>query len=171
MFILADKFLYLRISLFYYTVPPKQVTVKVRPEKLRPGTPATLTCESGTSNPVSRLSWLRGNGQPLPAAANSTSPGPYSGLITKSTLSLEVTPDLHGTVITCKADNGIGPQIHDALTLEVLCKFRGTWVFLALLFRNVAAVHYFLSRKKKTLDRDYFYYYLVITVVIILARR
>jgi hypothetical protein len=36
---------------------------------------------------------------------------------------MEVTPELHGVVITCQATNGIGPQIHDAVTLEVLCKF------------------------------------------------
>lgn len=36
---------------------------------------------------------------------------------------MEVTPELHGVVITCQATNGIGPQIHDALALEVLCKF------------------------------------------------
>jgi len=36
---------------------------------------------------------------------------------------MEVTPELHGVVITCQATNGIGPQIHDAITLEVLCKF------------------------------------------------
>lgn len=35
---------------------------------------------------------------------------------------MEVTPDLHGVIVTCQATNGIGSQIHDALALEVLCK-------------------------------------------------
>ena len=100
--------------------------MRVRPEKLRPGQTATLTCESGSSFPVSRLAWLRGNGQPMVASNNSTSPGPHSGLVTKSTLQIEVTPDLHGSVVTCQASNGIGPQIHDAITIEVLCMFQSS---------------------------------------------
>ncbi|XP_059352881.1 nephrin-like [Daphnia carinata] len=101
---------------------PKQLTVKVRPEKLRPGQMVTITCESDSSNPVSRLTWLRGNGQVIQPAGNSTVPGAYSGIVSKSTLQMEVTPELHGVVITCQATNGIGPQIHDAITLEVLYK-------------------------------------------------
>jgi hypothetical protein len=107
----------------FFTVAPKQLTVKVRPEKLRPGQTVTITCESDSSNPVSRLAWLRGNGQVIQPAGNSTIPGAYSGIVSKSTLLMEVTPELHGVVITCQATNGIGPQIHDAVTLEVLCKF------------------------------------------------
>ncbi|XP_046635770.1 synaptogenesis protein syg-2-like isoform X3 [Daphnia pulicaria] len=101
---------------------PKHLTVKVRPEKLRPGQTVTITCESDSSNPVSRLAWLRGNGQVIQPAGNSTVPGAYSGIVSKSTLLMEVTPELHGVVITCQATNGIGPQIHDAITLEVLYK-------------------------------------------------
>lgn len=118
-------YLYSFIFIFIFfpiLVAPKQLTVKVRPEKLRPGQMVTITCESDSSNPVSRLTWLRGNGQVIQPAGNSTVPGAYSGIVSKSTLQMEVTPELHGVVITCQATNGIGPQIHDAITLEVLCK-------------------------------------------------
>lgn len=97
--------------------------MKVRPDKLRPGQTATMTCESESSNPVSQLTWLRGSDHKiLQSAGNSTVPGPFSGVVSKSTLLMEVTPELHGVVISCQANNNIGPKIHDAVTLEVLCK-------------------------------------------------
>ncbi|EFX79012.1 hypothetical protein DAPPUDRAFT_305049 [Daphnia pulex] len=91
---------------------PKHLTVKVRPEKLRPGQTVTITCESDSSNPVSRLAWLRGNGQVIQPAGNSTVPGAYSGIVSKSTLLMEVTPELHGVVITCQATNDKPQFLH-----------------------------------------------------------
>ena len=96
--------------------------MRVRPEKLRPGQSATMTCESASSNPPSRLTWIR-NGVAVPSMSNSMALGTHGGNVTKSTLQVEVTPELHGAVFTCQATNDIGGQnIHDAVTLEVLCK-------------------------------------------------
>ena len=110
-------------TLFSFTVPPINVKIRVRHEKLRPGQTATLTCESDSSFPYSKLAWLRSNGQPMVALSNGTSPGTHSGLVTKSTLQMQATLDLHGQVVICQASNGIGPHIEDAITIEVLCKF------------------------------------------------
>ena len=110
-------------SLLFFTVPPRQLTVKVRPDKLRPDQLATITCESDSSSPMSQLTWFRG-GQVIPSSSNSSNPGAFSGVVSKSTLKIPVTPELHGAVITCQANNSIGPQIHDAVTLEVLCEFQ-----------------------------------------------
>jgi len=102
--------------------PPTQVTVAVRPDKLRTGQTGSLTCESASSNPVSRLMWIH-NGVLIPSTTNSTVDGQYGGTISKSSLDLPITADLHGAVITCQATNDIGGQsIHDAITLEVLYK-------------------------------------------------
>ena len=63
------------------------------------------------------------NAVAMPSLTNSTSPGQHGGIISKSTLQLEVTPDLHKSVFSCQASNDIGGQhIHDAITLEVFCK-------------------------------------------------
>ena len=109
---------------FSHAVQPQTVAVKVQPEKLKPGTTASLSCETSTGNPEARVTWLRGkSGHVIPATNTTTVPGQYSGLITKSALQLAVTPDLHGAEITCQASNGIGGTIHNVVTLEVLCKW------------------------------------------------
>lgn len=102
--------------------PPSHVTVKVRSGKLRPNGTANVSCESASSNPASRLVWLR-DGVVLAATTNSTTPGPYGGIVSKSTLRLNVDADMNGAVLTCQASNDIaGQSIHEALTLEVLYK-------------------------------------------------
>ena len=104
------------------TVPPTQVTVAVRPDKLRTGQTGSLTCESTSSNPEARLMWIH-DGVLIPSTTNSSVAGQYGGVISKSSLDLPITADLHGAVITCQATNDIGGQsIHDAVTLEVLCE-------------------------------------------------
>jgi len=108
-----------------------------------------LTCESDSCFPFSRLVWLRANGQPMVAWSNGTTPGPHSGVVTKSSLQIKVTSDLHGQVFTCQASNGIGPQIQDIIPIKVLCKFLMSYQFynsiqqhilisILLLFRQAA---------------------------------
>ena len=66
--------------------------------------------------------WIH-DGVLIPSTSNSSVAGQYGGVISKSSLDLPITANLHGAVITCQATNDIGGQsIHDAVTLEVLCE-------------------------------------------------
>ncbi len=133
-------------------VPPSHVTVKVRSGKLRPNGTANVSCESASSNPASRLVWLR-DGVVLAATTNSTTPGPYGGIVSKSTLRLNVDADMNGAVLTCQASNDIaGQSIHEALTLEVLCNYNCTFQLIMLynpencFFTHLPRTINFLSR-------------------------
>lgn len=109
----------------------------MRPDKLRPGNVASLSCETSSSNPESRVTWIRGkSGHVMPATGNVTVSGAHLGFVAKSTLQLTVTPDLHGAEVTCQASNGIGPTIHDVVTLEVLCKLNAIRAGVARCINN-----------------------------------
>ncbi|XP_065562901.1 nephrin-like isoform X2 [Artemia franciscana] len=102
--------------------PPTRVSAKVRPEKLRPGVTAILSCETGSASPAASVSWWR-DGLVLPLKSNSTIPGQHAGLISKAIYEVEVTPDLDGSVFMCQAASVVMTQnIHDAVNLEVLYK-------------------------------------------------
>lgn len=108
---------------FLFAVPPDHVVIRKEPDKLTPGTLATLTCDSSSSNPEAELSWWR-EGIAVPGVTNVTRPGLHGGKVSSIILSLEVTPNMNGNVYTCQASNiQLQRSVHDAITLEVFCKY------------------------------------------------
>lgn len=99
--------------------------MKIRrdPPELKPHELATLTCDSSSSNPPARLSWWR-EGIPVQGLFNTTKAGLHGGKISTIELKLNITKELNGIVYTCQATNeALQRSVHDAITLQVLCKF------------------------------------------------
>lgn len=104
------------------SVPPDHVRIRKEPVELKPGTVATLTCESSSSNPPAVLSWWK-EGIPIEGATTSSKPGLYGGMISIIELKVNVTPSINGVVYTCQAANeALQRSVHDAFTLDVLYK-------------------------------------------------
>ncbi|XP_063232440.1 nephrin isoform X2 [Bacillus rossius redtenbacheri] len=102
--------------------PPDHVVIRKEPAELRSGKPATLTCDSTSSNPEARLSWWK-EGIPVPGVTNTTRPGLHGGRMSSITLPLNVAPEMNGATYTCQATNeALQRSVHDAVTLEVLFK-------------------------------------------------
>jgi hypothetical protein len=98
---------------------PAGVRIDLRPSRLRQGTEAVLTCESGEANPPADLVWLL-NGAPV-AGEVTTAAGGYGGEVTVSRLRFTVKAEDDGSVFTCKAANSVGEAL-DAVTLSIACK-------------------------------------------------
>lgn len=106
----------------FLSVPPRTVSINVKPKKLKEGERAYLTCESSSSNPPAKVVWQR-NGIHIPAHTNSTKDGVYGGKKTVTTLELNLTSELDNVAYTCQATNSaIKKSVHDGVTLQVLCK-------------------------------------------------
>jgi hypothetical protein len=100
---------------------PAGVRIELAPARLREGTEAVLTCESGEASPPADLVWLL-NGAPLPGDV-SVLAGSYGGQVTVSRVRVRVRAEDDGSVFTCKAANSVGESV-DAVTMSIACKFR-----------------------------------------------
>lgn len=59
----------------------------------------------------------------MQGVTNVTKPGLHGGKVSSIALSLDITPEMNGIVYTCQATNeALQRSVHDAITLEVLCK-------------------------------------------------
>lgn len=99
---------------------PAGVRIDLAPARLREGTEAVLTCESGEASPPAEMVWLL-NGAPL-AGEVTSSAGSYGGRLTTSRLRVTVRAEDDGSVFTCKAANSVG-EVVDAVTMSIACKF------------------------------------------------
>nr|CAD7460983.1 unnamed protein product [Timema tahoe] len=81
--------------------PPDHVVIRKEPLELVNDKPATLTCDSSSSNPEARLSWWR-EGIPVPGVMNVTRAGLHGGKVSSIVLPLNITPELNGIVYTYK---------------------------------------------------------------------
>jgi len=103
-------------------VPPRGVSITVRPRRLREGEKGYLTCESGSSNPPAKVSWLR-DGMAIPSLGNGSRDGEFGGKRSVTTLELDLTSELDNVVYTCQAYNSaVKKSVHDATTLQVACE-------------------------------------------------
>lgn len=117
-----DKYFKKLKYFLFFTVPPDLVRIRKEPVELKPGTVATLTCESSSSNPPAVLSWWK-EGIPIEGATTSSKPGLHGGMISVIELKVNVTPSISGVVYTCQATNeALQRSVHDAFTLDVLYK-------------------------------------------------
>ena len=107
----------------YITVSPTTVNISFRPKKLKEGEKAYLTCESTSSNPPARVSFLK-ESQDISAHLNQTyKDGKHGGKKTSVTLELDLTSDLNGAMYTCEGNNNaIKQSVHNSLVLDVQCK-------------------------------------------------
>lgn len=105
--------------------------IRKEPAELKPNQEATLTCDSSSSNPPAKLSWWR-EGIPVQGLFNTSKPGLHGGKVSSIELKLNITEQLNGIVYTCQATNeALQRSVHDAITLQVLCKFEWQSILLA----------------------------------------
>ncbi len=115
----------------------------MEPEEPKAGQKAILTCESGSSNPTSRIVWRYKN-QHKEGVDRSVKPGDYGGNITTNMLEIEIKPDDHGAIVICEAINDdLQESVLNAITLSVKCKcvFVTTYHFKAR-FREALYLHF-----------------------------
>ena len=101
---------------------PAFVKITSDPEEPKAGQKAILTCESGSSNPTSRIVWRYKN-KPLRGVDTAVKSGEYGGNITTNMLEIEIKPEDHGAIIICEAINdGLQESVLNAKTLSVKCE-------------------------------------------------
>ncbi|XP_052872105.1 nephrin-like [Anopheles cruzii] len=99
---------------------PDTAKVRVEPSELRPGTEATLVCDSSSSNPPARISWWH-QGLPQEGSNGTSKPGLWSGTVSSLELKLNITQDMNGHVYTCQSTNeALQRSINVAVNLQVL---------------------------------------------------
>ncbi|KAJ6218009.1 hypothetical protein RDWZM_009166, partial [Blomia tropicalis] len=81
--------------------PPNKVTIKLTPKQPVAGSQLDISCETGSSNPQSVVSWWR-DGFQLTGHQDAVIDGLYGGKTTRNILRLNVTSQDDGTVITCQ---------------------------------------------------------------------
>lgn len=112
-----------KFPLFFALVPPEKVKISREPQNLHAGQEGRIICESSSSNPAAEMSWWKG-GIPVQGTKNGTKPGLHGGFLSFVELTLDVTEEMNGEVYTCQArNNQMDRSIHDATTLDVLCKY------------------------------------------------
>ena len=104
--------------------PPSSVKVTTNPEKPSAGRNITLTCDTGPSNPRAVITWWH-NGQKMESEKDVYVDGSHGGIVTTSQVTLSVTAEHDGTVVTCEASSeGVQKKVHDAITLSVYRKYK-----------------------------------------------
>ncbi|KAJ3642020.1 hypothetical protein Zmor_028484 [Zophobas morio] len=102
--------------------PPDYVTIRKDPVELKPNEQATLTCDSGSSNPPAKILWWR-DGILVQGLYNTTKAGLHGGTVSTIELKLNITEQLNGIVYTCQATNeALRRSALDTITLQVLYK-------------------------------------------------
>lgn len=103
--------------------PPPAVTIKIKPRKPRSGQKLTLTCETGSSNPASVVTWWKDGLQLSGAVEEPTVDAPFGGKASKSVLVVNVTNDDNEANYMCQATNkALQLSVHDSVFLDVTYK-------------------------------------------------
>ena len=101
---------------------PAFVKITVEPEEPKAGQKAIMTCQSGSSNPTSRIVWRYKN-KHYDGVDSSVVAGDYGGNVTTNMLEIEIKPEDHGAIIICEAINDeLQESVLNAKTLSVKCK-------------------------------------------------
>ena len=99
--------------------PPEEVKIGVVPDRPRAGMNVTLICESGSSRPSSEVTWWHGGERLASSGEDEVSEAEDGGFSTTSRLTIPLTAQHHGAVVTCEASNNGQDRVHDAVTLSV----------------------------------------------------
>ena len=84
--------------------------------------PLRLTCTSASSNPAAEITWMHDN-QKMTGTNIGRTNGVNGGKISKNQLEIIPTSADHKAAYGCQATNLVLQEtIHDAITLNVLCK-------------------------------------------------
>src|ERR1700744_5858874 len=100
------------------------MTIQSQPKKLKEGEKGYLTCESGSSNPPSRVTFWR-NGQELPPQSDPVvKKGEDGGKKTLIRLELNLTASMDQSIYECEVKNpAIKRGKRESIKLDVSCKF------------------------------------------------
>ncbi|XP_067126819.1 nephrin-like isoform X3 [Centruroides vittatus] len=108
---------YIKTTVYF---PPDNVTINVHPSLPRAGQMVTFTCTSGSSNPVSRITW-RKNGINIRNHREETISSTHGGIATRSRLFLTVSAEDDNSTFLCQVRNDVlHHTLHDSITLRVL---------------------------------------------------
>ena len=100
-----------------------QAKVTRKPEELKAGSMAKLTCDIGTSNPEPLLSWWVDGLEVREGVTKSCKSGLYGGKVCTTELMLNLTSDMDGQRYTCEAVNKpLERSASDTILLNVQCK-------------------------------------------------
>ncbi|KAK8779720.1 hypothetical protein V5799_018940 [Amblyomma americanum] len=103
--------------------PPPAVTIKTKPRKPRSGQKLTLTCETGSSNPASVITWWKDGLQLSGSTDEPPVDAPYGGKASKSVLVVNVTAGDNEASYMCQATNKeLELSVHDSVFLDVTYK-------------------------------------------------
>jgi hypothetical protein len=86
-------------------------------------TTLTLDCTSGSSNPISDITWAINNAITQATQNLSNQSGEYGGIKRRQRLILTPTRDDDGDIISCEAKNSLGSSYKNEETLDLRCKF------------------------------------------------
>ncbi|XP_071033778.1 synaptogenesis protein syg-2 [Parasteatoda tepidariorum] len=107
---------FVRVSVFF---PPMNVTIAVHPVEPRAGDNVTISCISASSNPVSRITWMRDE-TTLKNIREETVGSVYGGYTTRSRIFIIVSPSDDETQFTCSAKcDEFKTIVKDYFTLRV----------------------------------------------------
>ncbi|XP_043071244.1 nephrin [Drosophila grimshawi] len=99
---------------------PETVKIRIEPEELRPGTEATIICDSSSSNPPAKLSWWK-DGISIEGINNTSKPGLWGGTVSTLEFRLNISQEMNGVVYTCQSANeALQRSVHEATSLNVL---------------------------------------------------
>ncbi|XP_040568180.1 nephrin isoform X2 [Lepeophtheirus salmonis] len=101
---------------------PNFVKIESHPEFPVSGEKSLLTCESGTSQPPSQITWWIGDEEIIDGVRSNDYPGEFGGKRSRSELQLLVSGRIHnGALIRCRAQNHLD-YVDDTITLSVAHK-------------------------------------------------
>ncbi|XP_043210989.1 nephrin-like [Amphibalanus amphitrite] len=107
------------LSVFF---PPSSLKLEVRPDVLRAGSQALLTCESRPSYPAAELTWWRDNVQVTDGvtALETFKAGSMGGTSSRVQLRRNLTTSDDGTVYQCRSETrDVAGDVRDQVTLNV----------------------------------------------------
>ena len=106
-----------------FSVLPDTLKIRVEPKILTVGTEATLFCDSSSSNPAAKLTWWK-DGIPVEGLGDANQAGLWGGMISSTTLKINMTQDMNDVKYTCQGTNeALQRSVNEVVSLQVLCKY------------------------------------------------
>ena len=100
-----------------------QAKITKRPEELKAGSSAVLTCDVGASNPEPDISWWMNGLEVTQNITKSCKHGLYGGQVCTTELRLNLAADMNGRRYTCQATNApLQIRASDVTVLNVHCE-------------------------------------------------
>jgi len=108
-----------------HLVPPMQAKITRKPDELKAGSTAVLSCDVGASNPEPEISWWMNGLEVTENITQFCKHGLYGGKVCTTELGLNLTADMDGRRYTCQATNEpLQLRVSDVTILNVQCEYK-----------------------------------------------